>query len=370
MGEPMGRGLKQLMGAGGVEALAESNRLQGARKLKERYWSLKRSIESKEKELEAFREKNSVKLLLGQDLETSDEEHLKGEIHGEREELGSIVERLEEMDVFMDHPKSLETPSTEENDDRRDLFDMEFDTNTLFDKDDRDLPEFEEILEDIRDIPNAEDITLPKASHTEEEPEGGPDAIARYRPPASSDPSYPPVPEAEEIIQVKRAVRVRRKKVITSMIDDIIMEANDLNIKGSTGKAIELLESKLSFNDDHEEMLYLLGNLNFKRGDLEKAERYYRWAVKKNGNSFRSLNNLGILLQNDGRLEEAVLSFNQALEINSKYERAWFNLGSIFMEIRPPMYEEASIFMKRALECDPQYSKAQEKLDICNNMLN
>ena len=58
-----------------------------------------------------------------------------------------------------------------------------------------------------------------------------------------------------------------------------------------------------------------------------------------------------------------------ATEINNLYERAWYNLGSIFMEIEPPLLDEASIFLRRAIECDPGYEKARKKLEECRSMM-
>ena len=63
MGEPIGKGLKQLMRVGGMEAVAESERLQSVRKLKDRYWVLKRSIDKQENDLETIRKQNSLKML-------------------------------------------------------------------------------------------------------------------------------------------------------------------------------------------------------------------------------------------------------------------------------------------------------------------
>jgi Flp pilus assembly protein TadD len=68
--------------------------------------------------------------------------------------------------------------------------------------------------------------------------------------------------------------------------------------------------------------------------------------------------------------EAAIRAFNQALEIQPNYERAWMNLGVIFMEIEPPMLREASIFLRRAIEIQPGLKKAREKLEECEQIMN
>ncbi len=370
MGEPIGKGLKQLMGVGGIEAVAESERLQSIRKLKESYWALKRCIEKQDSNLETMRRQNSLKMLLGRDDNTSDMDQLKADIYRAKNELRTINEDLEEKDVFMDRVKPP-IPDVEKKDDKRNLFDMEFDTRNLFDIGDNDLPELDEIEEEIDDIPEAQEIySIPFD-------EGDHQEMSRYPTPIDDDISdissksenEPVKPISIRKRKIKRVMMVRKRNVISSNINEMITSANDLERKGSLDKAIHLLEKQLAPYDDHEEILYQLGNLHFKNDNTDEAERYYRRAIDKNANSFRSLNNLGIILQKEGRSEEAIRSFNQAIEINNIYERAWFNLGSIFMEIDPPMYEEAAIFMRRALECDPRYEKAMGKLEICENML-
>jgi hypothetical protein len=38
------------------------------------------------------------------------------------------------------------------------------------------------------------------------------------------------------------------------------------------------------------------------------------------------------------------------------------------MELNPPLLNEAVIFLKRAIEIDPNYEKAKEKLKICRDL--
>ena len=380
MGEPIGKGLKQLMGVGGIEAVAESERIQYVRKLKERYWSLRRKIEKNEKDLETMKKQNSLKMLLGHDPNNSDIDQLKAEIDTGKIELGSISDDLEEKDVYIERmePNHFNVEKIEDKRDLLDmefntknLFDMELDTRNLFDVGAENLPEFEEIEEEINEIPDAEEIAPPQYPDIEREVgdiplSSGSEGISPIPDKYDTVPTKPIVVRRQKI---KRVVKVRKKKIISSRINDIICSANRLEQEGSIDGAIATLERELTAHDNHEEMLYQLGNLHFKNGDLDEADRYYRWAIERNAHSFRSLNNLGILLQKQGRLEDAIISFNRALEINSKYERAWYNLGSIFMEIDPPMFEEAAIFFRRAIECDPRYEKARGKLEICNEML-
>jgi Tfp pilus assembly protein PilF len=135
------------------------------------------------------------------------------------------------------------------------------------------------------------------------------------------------------------------------------------------GKAKAVLHQALREYPLDDELLYHLGNAFFIEGDLDQAEIRFRKSIESNPDSYRAYNNLGVVLRKKGEREAAIQAFNMALEKNDEYERAWLNLGSIFMEIDPPMLREARIFLKRALECDPDLEQARQRLEECDRKL-
>ena len=146
---------------------------------------------------------------------------------------------------------------------------------------------------------------------------------------------------------------------------DYIDEAQAYFMEEDPESAKNVLTRALREYPLDDELLYHLGNANFLEGDLDSAEARFRKATEVNPKSYRAFNNLGVVLKKKGENEGAIQAFNQALEINESYERAWLNLGKIFMEIEPPMLKEARIFLRRALECNPELKSAREKLEEC-----
>ena len=167
----------------------------------------------------------------------------------------------------------------------------------------------------------------------------------------------------------KRRVKGRTPDIEPAKVKEAVNRASMLIGRGDLDDALEHLEGFLRENGPHDEIMYQIGNIYFMKGEIAEAESIYRNVIRSNPRSFRAYNNLGILLQQLGRKEDAIRAFNQALEINNLYERAWYNLGSIFMEIEPPLLNEASIFLRRAIECDPGYEKARRKLEECRSMM-
>ena len=72
-------------------------------------------------------------------------------------------------------------------------------------------------------------------------------------------------------------------------------------------------------------------------------------------------------LQDLGRLDDAVLSYCQALEINQDYQEAHFNLGSALQNLG--QFDAAAASYRRALEINPDFGTAQSNLLFMHNYL-
>lgn len=173
--------------------------------------------------------------------------------------------------------------------------------------------------------------------------------------------------EVPSEIQKKKVKLVRRvvkdtRKPRDKRFFTLLNEAQYHLMRNDSSSAKKVLLNALREYPMDGDLLYHLGNAFFMEGDLDSAEVRYRKAARVDTNSFRAYNNLGIVLKKKGEREAAIQAFNQALEIKDDYDRGWFNLGTIFMEMNPPMLTEARIFLRRSLECNPDLEEAKEKL--------
>jgi tetratricopeptide (TPR) repeat protein len=87
------------------------------------------------------------------------------------------------------------------------------------------------------------------------------------------------------------------------------------------------------------------------QGRLEEALLSFRRALQVQPDLPQTHNNLGIALQDQGRLEEAVASYRRALALNPGYAMAYNNLGTALKEQAKP--EEAADCFRRALQLKP-----------------
>ncbi|MDF5738401.1 MULTISPECIES: tetratricopeptide repeat protein [unclassified Nostoc] len=85
--------------------------------------------------------------------------------------------------------------------------------------------------------------------------------------------------------------------------------------------------------------------------DFKIAELYYRQAIALQPDLVQAHNNLGEVLQKQGRLNDALKSYQQAIKIKPDYPYAYHNLGYYFQE--KGKLEEAIEAYKKALNIQP-----------------
>jgi tetratricopeptide (TPR) repeat protein len=174
----------------------------------------------------------------------------------------------------------------------------------------------------------------------------------------------------------KRVVRKVKEQVIGASgsqaeLSELLRRADVLIEAGSSDEALSLLEAGVGkFGPEGDQtILCQIGGIYFDKGDLDRSSERFRQVVRMNPFNARAINNLGVILKKQRRYEESIRIINQAIEVDPNYERAWFELGCVFMEIEPPLLKEASIFLKRALELDPRFERAREQLKACTERM-
>ena len=99
---------------------------------------------------------------------------------------------------------------------------------------------------------------------------------------------------------------------------------------GATEQALTLL-TRLSLDAPDKPRLFTnLGLTHFRLHQADLAEQAFQQAIARNPDDAVAHNHLGILQRRQGRFEDALLEYQRAIEIDSKYARAHLNLGILF----------------------------------------
>jgi tetratricopeptide (TPR) repeat protein len=98
----------------------------------------------------------------------------------------------------------------------------------------------------------------------------------------------------------------------------------------SVGEAIDAYTRAIDLDPAHSDAHLNLGRLLHEAGRLEEAEAHYRQAVQADPRSARAFYNLGVALEDRGLRPGAVEAYEAALRLDSELAVAHFNLARLF----------------------------------------
>jgi len=136
------------------------------------------------------------------------------------------------------------------------------------------------------------------------------------------------------------------------------------SLLGDTGKAIEAFTQALAANPS-DFVLYAVAENYKKKGDIQNAKLYFFETIKKTGDAvleIRCRNQLGLLLLDENKPEEALEQFNAVLEKNVNSADAHYGIGLVY-EMRGDMIK-ARYEWRYAIRLNPIHAETRAKLNI------
>ena len=112
-------------------------------------------------------------------------------------------------------------------------------------------------------------------------------------------------------------------------IRSLFSEAISHHQAGRLQKAEELYTRILDFDPSHAEALHLLGLVAYQQGDNPKAIQLITQAISNISHKPHYHYNLGLVLEKERRLDEAVSAYQRALDLKPSYIEAKSNLGNV-----------------------------------------
>jgi tetratricopeptide (TPR) repeat protein len=125
--------------------------------------------------------------------------------------------------------------------------------------------------------------------------------------------------------------------------------------RGYTTEAEHFLQLALQDDPDNSEALYGLGSVYLQQKKTAEAratfERVIKLPPRYPGTLPNAWNNLGLLSAREGRTDEAIQDFQQALQLDPDHLIALQNLGNAFRQAKRP--NDAKATLERALQLNP-----------------
>ncbi|MGP8198483.1 MAG: tetratricopeptide repeat protein, partial [Limisphaerales bacterium] len=103
-----------------------------------------------------------------------------------------------------------------------------------------------------------------------------------------------------------------------------------------------------------------IGTILFKKGCVDEAMVHYQKALQINPGYSTGHNNLGNAFRQKGRVDEAITQYEQALQIDPDNEEFCYNLGNMLGQ--NGRVDEAITHFRRALEINPNFAEAENNL--------
>ena len=143
-------------------------------------------------------------------------------------------------------------------------------------------------------------------------------------------------------------------------VDALVQRALQLHQRGQVDEAGRLYEQVLGLDAGNAVATHYLGMVVWHRGDLARAERLMRESIAANGAIPDFHNNLGLLLRDTGRNDEAIACYRHTLEIDPGWFAAYNNMGLALESI--DRWEEACESYRAAILREPRFAAARQNL--------
>jgi len=133
-------------------------------------------------------------------------------------------------------------------------------------------------------------------------------------------------------------------------------------LPGKRERGLRIMEAYIEKNPDDAYILTKLGGAYCDSDRQVDAEKHLKKALKINPNSPETNYNLGLTLQEQGKLDSAIQFYKQTVAIDPHYTEAYSTLGTAYGQ--KGMVDEAIAEFRKALTIDPSCAGAHNNLGV------
>ena len=127
-----------------------------------------------------------------------------------------------------------------------------------------------------------------------------------------------------------------------------------------TQVAIEMLQLATELDPDCSDAHNDLGNVLQEAGRLDQAEQAYRRAITADPQHANAHNNLGIVLKDKGLIDAAIATYRRAIQLDPRDSGTYYNLGVALKKAND--MDGAADALRQAIELSPDASDAHRLL--------
>ena len=132
---------------------------------------------------------------------------------------------------------------------------------------------------------------------------------------------------------------------------------------GVASVALELYERALRIDPNEAEIYQNLGLLAWRMDLYDVAEKFFRIFCRMMPDHVEGPNNLACVLRDKGQFNDAIEVLRAAIYTNERSSLLWNSLGTVMME--QTEFSNAVLFYQQALEIDPDLARAYHNIGYC-----
>ena len=147
-------------------------------------------------------------------------------------------------------------------------------------------------------------------------------------------------------------------------------------VKENFEAAVSTYQAGIILDPSNYDLIIALGDLYLAQYDLDNAIKTYCDAILLNTQDFRGYSKAGVALWEKDYMEEALVSFHKAIELNPEHASSYNNLGIVYLDGLSDA-EEALDYFEEAISLNPNYTvayynaaRASEMMGFTNDAAN
>jgi tetratricopeptide (TPR) repeat protein len=152
---------------------------------------------------------------------------------------------------------------------------------------------------------------------------------------------------------------------LNSRSSDILLQMNQANHEEGDRGTQEKMKGWVSTHPDDADVLFTLGLVEKKHGNLAEAEAYYRKAIRANPKFASAYSNLGNVLLAQKQVEPAIDMYQQAIQFAGDHGAYYYNLYRAYSQ-ETFLSEKSGKVFQRAMQLSPKLVEYYSSLDNPN----
>ena len=145
---------------------------------------------------------------------------------------------------------------------------------------------------------------------------------------------------------------------------DLVISAQDYLLTMDTLSAAQCLEKALKLQPNDIEAIYQFGRVRYKQGRMDEAIASFEQVLRSDPSRIKAQENLGLCLERYGQLEQALAAYQQAVNLDAvasaHSDRPYLYLGALLVKLGRS--QDAVPVLVRGLELNPNSGKLHSVL--------